>query len=110
MTIQTPDLFDAIAEAEAERDEAFTHLDASDTFDENALLREQIIRLGQTRDIFSANDIPQWVRDRTNANRRGRMFSQLASEGVLAEVGMVKSSNVKAHGKRVLTYRLRSAS
>lgn len=103
------DLLDLIAEGDARRDDAFGHLDASDTFDENALLREQIIQLGRFLPTMSANDLPQWVRDRTLPNRRGRMFSQLANEGVLEEVGMVKSSNPKAHGKRVLVYRLAAA-
>ena len=104
--IDQPDIFDAIADAEAQRDAAFDHLDAADGFDENSLLRDQIVALGRTMPVFSSNDLAEWVRERTNPNRRGRMFSQLVREGVLAEVGMVKSSNVRAHGKRVLTYRL----
>lgn len=106
---EPPTLLDAIRDAEAEKAAAFDHLDTSDSHDENTLLREQIVALGRRLDVFSANDLPEWVRERTNPNRRGRMFSQLAREDVLAEVGMVKSSNVKAHGKRVLTYRLVAA-
>lgn len=109
-TYAQPDLMAAIAEAEAARDRAFTHLDASDCNDENALLREQITALGRRMDVFSANDVPQWLRDRTTPNRRGRMFKQLAEEGVLTVVGITKSSNPKAHGKDVLTYRLRVTS
>lgn len=91
------------------REAAFDDLDAADTFDENKFLRDTILTLGRLHPIISANDLPQWVRDRTNPNRRGRMFNQLAKEGALDEVGSVKSANPKAHGKRVLTYRLVSA-
>lgn len=95
----------AIAEAEAERDKAFDHLDASDGFDENALLREQILKLANTLPTFSANDMPQWVRDRTKANRRGRAFRAALDDGLIEVVGFVKSSNKATHGHRVLTYR-----
>lgn len=91
------------------RDEAFTQLDASDSTDENKLLRTEIICLGLQRDVFSSNDLSDWVRDNTLPARRGRMFAQLVREGLLAEVGMVKSSNKKAHGKRVLLYSLVAA-
>lgn len=91
------------------RDEAFTQLDANDSTHENKLLRTEIICLGLQRDVFSSNDLSDWVRDNTHPNRRGRMFAQLAKEGLLAEVGMVKSANPKAHGKRVLTYKLVAA-
>lgn len=94
---------------DALREVAFTTLDAADSFDENDLLREQITMLGRYLDTFSANDLPEKVRAATNPNRRGRMFNQLAKEGVLTEVGSVKSANPKAHGKRVLTYRLVAA-
>ncbi len=103
------DLLDLIAEGESRRDEAFDRLDQSDKAAENRLLRAEILYLGRQHDVFSANDLPEWVREATSPNRRGRMFSQLAGEGVLSEVGMVKSSNPKAHGKRVLTYRLVAA-
>lgn len=91
------------------RDEAFTNLDANDSTDENKLLRTEIICLGLQRDVFSSNDLAQWVRDNTHPNRRGRVFAQLAKEGLLTEVGMVKSANPKAHGKRVLLYSLVAA-
>ncbi|VXC06887.1 hypothetical protein [Aeromicrobium sp. 9AM] len=68
-TYAQTDLMAAIAEAEAECDKAFGHLDAADGFDENTLLREQIERLARTCDTFSANDIPEWVRAVTNPNR-----------------------------------------
>ena len=105
MTIETPDLFDAIRDAEAERDRAFAHLDAADGFDENALLREQIIILARTHDTFSANDMPQWVRERTAPNRRGRAFRAALDDGLIEVVGFVKSANKATHGHRVLTYR-----
>lgn len=91
------------------RDSAFTQLDASDSHDENTLLRTEIICLGLQLDVFSSNDLSQWIRDNTLPARRGRMFAQLAKEGLLTEVGMVKSANPKAHGKRVCTYRLVTA-
>lgn len=91
------------------RDEAFTTLDANDTTDENQLLRTEIICLGLQLDVFSSNDLSQWIRDNTLPARRGRMFAQLAKEGLLTEVGMVKSSNPRAHGKKVFTYRLVAA-
>lgn len=88
------------------RDRAFAHLDASDGFDENGLLRQQYLKLARQHAVFSANDLPQWVRDRTDPNRRGKAFRELLDAGVLVDVGTVKSSNPRAHGKRVLTYRL----
>jgi hypothetical protein len=91
------------------REEAFTNLDVNDTKDENRLLRTEIICLGLQRDVFSSNDLSDWIRANTHPNRRGRMFAQLAKEGLLTEVGMVKSSNKKAHGKRVSAYRLVSS-
>lgn len=96
----------AIHEGDILRDEAFRTLDANDSLNENKILRTEIICLGLQLDVFSSNDLSPWIRDNTLPARRGRMFAQLVREGLLSEVGMVKSSNKKAHGKRVLTYRL----
>lgn len=104
-TYAQPDLIAAIEEAEAERDNAFGHLDAADGFDENALLRDQIVRLGRNGHEFSANDLPEWVREQTNPNRRGRAFRAALDDGLIEVVGFVKSTNKATHGHRVLTYR-----
>lgn len=94
-----------LAQGRTLRDEAFAHLDASDTNDENALLHDAITVLADQLDEFSANDLPQFIRDRTLPNRRGRAFTQAIEDGLIEEVGSVQSSNPKAKGHRVLRYR-----
>lgn len=93
-------------EADARKAEAFTRLDAADAGDENALLRREIVALGRRKVEFTPDDLAPELRQRTNPNRRGRVFSALISEGVLTEVGRIKSANPKAHGKTVGVYRL----
>lgn len=92
--------------AEQRKSEAFTRLDQSDRFDENGLLRREIVALGRRMAEFTPDDLSPEVRQRTNPNRRGRMFSALLSEGVIREIGRAKSANPKAHGKTVGVYAL----
>lgn len=88
------------------RDQAFSLLDANDTTDETTLIRRAVMSTGRNRRQFTADDLPAEIRQRTNPNRRGRVFSSLLNEGVLVEVGRVKSANPKAHGKTVGVYEL----
>lgn len=92
--------------AEQRKSQAFDRLDRADSTDENALLRREIIRLGRRKLEFTADDLPASVRETTNANRRGRVFSALIDEGVIREIGRTKSLNPRAHGKKVGVYRL----
>jgi hypothetical protein len=95
--------------AEQLKSEAFDNLDKADTTDENTLLRREIVALGRRQPRFTPDDLPADIRQRTNPNRRGRVFSGLLSEGVLVEVDRRKSANPKAHGKTVGVYTLGAA-
>jgi hypothetical protein len=92
--------------AEEAKAQAFSRLDASDRTDESALLRRSIIALGHRKSEFSPDDLPAEVRESTNPNRRGRVFSELLEKGVIREVGRRKSANPRAHGKQVGIYQL----
>lgn len=43
MSAAQPDLLDAITEAEAERDRAYSRMDAADVADENAVILDAIV-------------------------------------------------------------------
>lgn len=88
------------------KSEAFQRLDLADYRDENKLLRSSIIALGKSKLEFTPDDLPPAIREATNPNRRGRMFSALLDEGVIREVGRIKSANPRAHGKTVGIYSL----
>jgi hypothetical protein len=94
---------------EQRKAEAFARLDASDSTDETATLRRAIIALGHRKHEFTASDLPAHIRESTNPNRRGRVFSELLDKGVIVAVGTAKSENARAHGKAVNVYRLRVA-
>lgn len=94
-----------LAQGRILRDEAFAHLDASDSNDENALLHDAITVLADQLEEFSANDLPQFIRDRMSSKRPGRAFRQAIDDGLIEVVGQVQSSNPKAKGHRILRYR-----
>lgn len=91
---------------EQRKAQAFSRLDAADSTDESATLRRAIIALGHRKNEFTPDDLPADLRERTNPNRRGRVFSELLEKGVIREVGRVKSANPRAHGKTVGVYSL----
>lgn len=105
MTPDQPDLFTALAEAEAERDRAFANLDAADTADENAVILAAIERLAARGQAFSANDLRALLPADVNRNRIGRQFARAQELGVIEWAGMVKSSDKGTHGKRINVYR-----
>ena len=101
MTTAELDIFAAIAEAEAERDAAYLHMDATDTRDENAIILDAI-RLQSNGDRpFSANDIRSTLPESVNRNRIGRQFARAAQLGVITFHGYVKSTDKGTHGKRI---------
>jgi hypothetical protein len=104
-----PTLLDAIAEAEAERDRAFTNLDASDQRDELTLILDTIVRVADRGAVFSANDVRPLLPEGVNTNRVGRAYARAIELGLIEVHGFTKSTDKGTHGKRVLTYRRAAA-
>lgn len=96
---------DAIAAAEAELQEAYARLDASDRSGwETSVILTAIRFCADQGGAFSANDVRPLLPE-VNTNRIGRCFALARELGEIVPVGAVKSSDRGTHGKPVARWR-----
>lgn len=80
-------------------------LDATDRFDEVEALLDAIRGLTKTHRRFSANDLPDHVRSKVNAQRVGIAFRRAVALGLIVNTRtLVASDKQSTHGKGVWLY------
>lgn len=98
-----------VREAEAERDRAFTNLDATDQADELGQILDAIRTVAFRGGEFTANDVRPLLPKGVNTYRIGRAFGRAIELRMVEVIGLDKSNKRNTHGKRVNVYRLAAA-